>query len=997
MKYLNNIIAILLIAPHVWATEIPHTAKTDLKLGRGYNSSTQTQGQFCLKPVFDIDGSSTSSFKLLSSISQSQLEKELGFGASGKYKTGVTETSASADFLKTTKTNGFSVSYSFRSNYEFPPRALTQYEWTEEAKAQLQILPKEGGIIDKSQDANSWTGKVSPLNLNEWYKKCGDEVITSQNLGARFYINVKVVFSNQQDFQSFSTNFKFNSPTVEAAANFKDEMKKMSSRTNVTVSALQIGGQVDKITGIFQGKAKPLVSCSGGALDQCMQVLESAIEYATDTTPLSEGGEGFPAQIDPNLPTGTYGGPAVLSSVTQRYENITNLQEPSEALQKLSQENERQLNHLFDRLFSDWTYAMQIRQTGLPRLNFEQTQRLTAIETEAYNDLMEVTDAIERCYNNTRRCPEIYSEIDPSERQDMGRIYSEQYLKHIDYEEALKFEAASFAALCDQYQGKMLSRNLEHTVAQLIDVANQCEVKDDNKVCPLDGAEDLCGKAQEVLMGLETLSLRDRDISDLTPFQWFSNLYSLDLSGNNIRSTDLDSLKGLERLERLNLGRNFLKDLGPLAEMDQLVELRINKNQLRDISELGNLDLELLDASSNRGRLECPYTEEDRCLLIDYSRQTSFVTAPSVNAEKRIQGAMLDMNLNYLLLIGGKERSFLELIDKANLSHTPLNMRVDQRMGATFQRVSDNEVLISGGHSLGYSVSRVKINYQTKEAIGESVFSSSAVRYSQESIALEDGRVLIAGGYVKKDFGPTLVVSDAFIYDPATNSFELLESGMKEPRANHEMVKAPSGLIYIFGGKTYTPASGERPSNSIEVFDPKTNQFRWASERMYSPRSGHTATLLDEGTILIAGGFTQTVPSSLSQDVSPEDQRSIKASKTAELFFIDSESVFELPRPMMSGRANHEAIRLESGHILLAGGQVSAASFSNQTIGCGVCENSAEIFDYSKELFIDTGNLMSFPRVHFVLAPLSDNRVYINGGVGEGPALYSEIFSYQNL
>ena len=165
MKLLKKVISILLIGSSAWGTEIPHTSKTDLKLGRGYNSANQLAGQFCLKPEYDIDGSSSSTVKVLTSISERELEKELGFGIKGRYKTGATTASAEADFLKTSKSNGFSVSYTFKSNYEFPSRALKKYEWTEEAKAQLKIIPKQGGILpDEKVDPNNWTGKVTPLN-----------------------------------------------------------------------------------------------------------------------------------------------------------------------------------------------------------------------------------------------------------------------------------------------------------------------------------------------------------------------------------------------------------------------------------------------------------------------------------------------------------------------------------------------------------------------------------------------------------------------------------------------------------------------------------------------------------------------------------------------------------------------------------------------------------------------------------------------------------------
>ncbi|MCJ8277774.1 MAG: hypothetical protein HRT44_02490 [Bdellovibrionales bacterium] len=374
MNFLKAIFAILILSPNLWATEVVHDSSTDLKMGRGYNSSTEKFGQFCLKPIWELDGSSTATVKVLSSITFDSLSRELGVGAMGRYKTGVTTTKAQAEFLQSSKSEGFSVSYIYKSNYEFPPRGMTEYTWSDHAKAQLKPIPREDGLQpDSGDDANNWTGKVEPLNPEDWYKKCGDEVITTQTLGAKFFFSIKVIFSNKRDFEKFSVNFDLSSPTVDIDLDFKKQMEKMSSRTDVVVQALQIGGQVDKLTGIFKGNPKHFVRCSAGKLEDCYEVLSSAVEYATDIRPLSEGGTGFPAQIDPNIETGKYGGPAVLSSVTQPYALITNYQEPSEQLQKLSKQTREELNDLFEEIFSSWVFSTQIRKSGLPRLNFDQS------------------------------------------------------------------------------------------------------------------------------------------------------------------------------------------------------------------------------------------------------------------------------------------------------------------------------------------------------------------------------------------------------------------------------------------------------------------------------------------------------------------------------------------------------------------------------------------------------------------------------------------------
>ncbi|MCJ8277355.1 MAG: hypothetical protein MJK18_10985, partial [Bdellovibrionales bacterium] len=444
--------------------------------------------------------------------------------------------------------------------------------------------------------------------------------------------------------------------------------------------------------------------------------------------------------------------------------------------------------------------------------------------------------------------------------------------------------------------------------------------------------------------------------------------------------------------------KNFLKIVGILIDLYDLVDLRLNGNQLKDISGLSSLtSLELLDASSNRGRLECPLDNPEYCILVDYSRQTSFATAPSTNGERRIRAYIVDLNDQYLALLGGREGAYIELIDKSNLKHIKTNLFVNRRVGATFARISDYEVIASGGWGQDNRVIKYHISPTTLLVTSEIVKKMDHQEYYQESVVLQDGRILITGGYLTNGAVSDVVTNNAYIYHPSTGEFESLASGMREARSDHKMVLANNGLVYIFGGKTYNPSTGERPSNSVEVFNPETNTFSSVNERMHSRRSGHSATLLDDNTVLISGGFEANVPGALQHQVSEEDQKNIFSTRKAELFYIDSESFYELPKSMMQQRANHEAVKLSDGKVLLVGGQKNPANFSLDTKECGVCHKNAEIYDPVKEVFISTGTSMSYSRVHFTMAPLPDNRVYINGGVGEGAGFFSEIFSYGQL
>ncbi len=77
-------------------------------------------------------------------------------------------------------------------------------------------------------------------------------------------------------------------------------------------------------------------------------------------------------------------------------------------------------------------------------------------------------------------------------------------------------------------------------------------------------AED-CNQANERLIGMTSLTLKDRGLTDLTPLADLTTLKSLDLAGNPI--ADVTPLAGLENLARLDVSRTTLADLAPLAPL----------------------------------------------------------------------------------------------------------------------------------------------------------------------------------------------------------------------------------------------------------------------------------------------------------------------------------------------------------------------------------------------------------------------------------------------
>src|SRR6185369_7831042 len=111
---------------------------------------------------------------------------------------------------------------------------------------------------------------------------------------------------------------------------------------------------------------------------------------------------------------------------------------------------------------------------------------------------------------------------------------------------------------------------------------------------------------------------------------------------------------------------------------------------------------------------------------------------------------------------------------------------------------------------------------------------------------LPDGRVLIVAG-TNND----ICVGTAEIYDPTSNVFTASKSTIS-PRRFHTATLLPSGLVLIAGG--VNSATNANTTNDAQLYDPATDTFTTAGS-MGTARYYHTATLLGDGRVLIAGGY----------------------------------------------------------------------------------------------------------------------------------------------
>jgi hypothetical protein len=131
----------------------------------------------------------------------------------------------------------------------------------------------------------------------------------------------------------------------------------------------------------------------------------------------------------------------------------------------------------------------------------------------------------------------------------------------------------------------------------------------------------------------------------------------------------------------------------------------------------------------------------------------------------------------------------------------------------------------------------------------------TVARSGHTATILSNGTVLIAGGQTCTSATSCTALSSAEIYDPVAGTFTGTSNGMSAARFGASAVALSSGLVIIAGG-----FDGTNLPAAIEIYTPGNGTFGWNGPNLNTPRFDATATLLNSGNVLIAGGSTCALP-----------------------------------------------------------------------------------------------------------------------------------------
>ena len=140
---------------------------------------------------------------------------------------------------------------------------------------------------------------------------------------------------------------------------------------------------------------------------------------------------------------------------------------------------------------------------------------------------------------------------------------------------------------------------------------------------------------------------------------------------------------------------------------------------------------------------------------------------------------------------------------------------------------------------------------------------------------------------------------------PAPAPEFVVTGSMTTGRFQHTATRLNNGMVLIAGG---LPEFNGTATASAELYDPATGKFT-ATGSLNTPREGHTATLLNDGTVLITGGADNTGNLTASAELYDP--------ATGEFTFTGS---------MNAPRGDDTATLLNNGMVLIAGGQTTGGA-----------------------------------------------------------------------
>ena len=234
---------------------------------------------------------------------------------------------------------------------------------------------------------------------------------------------------------------------------------------------------------------------------------------------------------------------------------------------------------------------------------------------------------------------------------------------------------------------------------------------------------------------------------------------------------------------------------------------------------------------------------------------------------------------------------------------------------------------------------------------------------------LPSGKVLVVGGGFSS--APNSWDLTAELYDPAAGTWSVTGSAPRslitDPDCrlgcefgvfNHTATLLPNGKVLVAGG-----TMGDGSFKIAELYDSATGTWG-ITDSLITRRESHTATLLPNGKVLIAAGFDY-------------DYNSLNS---AELY-DPATGTWSSTGSLNASRVYHTATLLPSGKVLVVGGFDQEGSKAQPVVDVNLALNTAELYDPTTGTWSIKGSLNTARLAHTATL-LPNGKVLVAAGSG---------------
>jgi len=309
------------------------------------------------------------------------------------------------------------------------------------------------------------------------------------------------------------------------------------------------------------------------------------------------------------------------------------------------------------------------------------------------------------------------------------------------------------------------------------------------------------------------------------------------------------------------------------------------------------------------------------------------------------------LNNGKVLVAGGTDGngnsiSTAEIYDPITGTFAATGSMITARAHFAATLLPNGKVLVTGGlDTSGNPLVTAELYDPTAGTFSATTGNMVYVHASHTATLLNTGKVLIVG------WGN----ATAELFDPSSGTFAAT-GNMVEARVSHTATLLSSGKVLITGG-----IQGAPPATTVlaeaELYDPASGSFSQTLGSLATARQWHSASLLGNGRVLVAGGMVDN---------------SETATPTAELY-DPTTGLFSATGSLATARGFHTATVLKDGTVLLTGGHGGSGTLA-----------TAEVYDPTTGTFGPTGGMLASRESHTATL-LNDGTVLLAGGAGSGP------------